>query len=419
MRNPITKLSVAAIVAVVCVIVVVMWTRMGSSIVLADALAQLQRITSYAYQMTMTTSNKDRIGRDMNETMEGSILISQDYGMKIAMDSVDPNSGRTSRREMYMLFKEKTGVILMPDLKMYNRTELPDTLIERTRQENCDPRTMLKQILGCRYESLGRSTIDGVEVEGFQTTDPNCLNTTTGQKDMKIWVDIRTQLPVRLEMDEEKDGARMHVVVHDFQWNCPVTAADFTPVIPADYTNLDVEPTNIPGMSEESAIAGLKLCADLTGRYPEKLDSTAVFSLMDKVEPNEIRAPKGAGGEHERFPTAEDSKEAAKLSEEERLKQMEEMKRRMGGEIKKKAEESEKTIDRLMPIDDAVTFYEMLSEEEKDPAYYGSVVTPQDADKVLMRWKVSDNQYRVIFGNLRAETVDTEALAKLEKDLPR
>jgi hypothetical protein len=55
----------------------------------------------------------------------------------------------------------------------------------------------------------------------------------------------------------------------------------------------------------------------------------------------------------------------------------------------------------------------------KDSAYYGKVVTPKDADKILMRWKVSDNEYRVIYGDLHAETVTPEKLAELEADLPK
>ena len=65
------------------------------------------------------------------------------------------------------------------------------------------------------------------------------------------------------------------------------------------------------------------------------------------------------------------------------------------------------------------TFHSMLASESKDPAYYGEVVTPDDADQVLMRWKVSDTEYRVIFGNLHAETVTADVLAELEKTLPK
>jgi hypothetical protein len=47
--------------------------------------------------------------------------------------------------------------------------------------------------------------------------------------------------------------------------------------------------------------------------------------------------------------------------------------------------------------------------------YYGKTVIPKDADKVLLRWKLDDGQYRVIFGDLIAKTVMAEELAELEK----
>jgi hypothetical protein len=36
-----------------------------------------------------------------------------------------------------------------------------------------------------------------------------------------------------------------------------------------------------------------------------------------------------------------------------------------------------------------------------------------------MRWKVSDTEYRVIFGDLHAETVSPEKLAELERTIPK
>ena len=276
-------------------------------------------------------------------------------------------------------------IALMPAMRKYVRMDLDDTLLEKTRQQNYDPGSMLKQVLNCKYESLGRSTIDGVDVEGFQTTDPNYLAGMGGQADVKIWVDVKTQLPVRSEMDMGTGGMQVHAVVHDFQWNYPVDAETFKPVIPADYKPLPGGPTKMPAMNEEGAIAGLKMCADLAGRYPEKLDFMAMASLMSKLDKDDPLTKK----------LAEESKG---LSQDEVIK---------------------KTMDRVMPIQSAVLFYMTLTQEKKDPAYYGNVVTPQDADKVLLRWKVSDNQYRVIFGSLHAETVSADVLAELEKGLTK
>ncbi len=36
-----------------------------------------------------------------------------------------------------------------------------------------------------------------------------------------------------------------------------------------------------------------------------------------------------------------------------------------------------------------------------------------------MRWKVSDNEYRVIFSDLHAQTVTAEVRANLEKNLSK
>jgi hypothetical protein len=79
----------------------------------------------------------------------------------------------------------------------------------------------------------------------------------------------------------------------------------------------------------------------------------------------------------------------------------------------------EQTISKTVePIAGAGGFYMLLSLQDKDPAYYGDRITPKDYDQVLMRWKVSDNEYRVIFGSLHAKTVTANVLAELEQNLP-
>jgi hypothetical protein len=238
----------------------------------------------------------------------------------------------------------------------------------------------------CEHRSLGRSVIDGVEVEGFQTTDPSFLGGMGGQADVRIWVDVAMQLPVRMEMDMVMDDMEMHGVLYDFQWDYPVDAATFRPVIPDDYTTLPGGPMKMPAMDEQTAVAGLKLFADLTGRYPEKLD---LMSLMKQL--GELR--------HSDNPAVKEIFEGTQgASEEETVKAV---------------------MDVMMPVQGTAMFYMMLVQEKKDPAYYGHVVTPEDADRVLLRWKLSDDQYRVIFGSLHAETVTSDVLAELEKTLPQ
>ncbi|MGL4555828.1 MAG: hypothetical protein ACRC33_32060 [Gemmataceae bacterium] len=49
-----------------------------------------------------------------------------------------------------------------------------------------------------------------------------------------------------------------------------------------------------------------------------------------------------------------------------------------------------------------------------DGKYHGKTVGPDDKARVLFRWKLDDGRYRVLFGDLRAETVSAEKLKGLE-----
>ena len=53
-------------------------------------------------------------------------------------------------------------------------------------------------------------------------------------------------------------------------------------------------------------------------------------------------------------------------------------------------------------------------EYNPDPVYNGKTVGAKDQDKVLLRWKLDDGRYEVLFGDLRAETVTAERLRGLE-----
>jgi len=142
-------------------------------------------------------------------------------------------------QEMYILPPKKTITTLMPNEKKFEQMEYDETSLERMHKEYNNPGFMVKRILECEHTSLGKSTIDGIEVEGFQTTDPSFAGETFSPVDVRveIWVDVKTRLPVRLEIDFNKeDKMNMHALVYDFQWDISVDAAEFEPVIPDDYT---------------------------------------------------------------------------------------------------------------------------------------------------------------------------------------
>jgi hypothetical protein len=392
MKSPITKLATAAVVIIACVIGLSLWRTTGSGIALADVLAHIEQVKAFRFQLSTKMTVEDPNKPYSSETRV-TILISQEYGRKSKHEQLDPNGGWSKFKfeEVYTFPEKKTKIRIIPKQKKYWRIEEDDVFAELMWQQN-DPRTSLKKILACKYESMGKATIDGIEVEGFQTTDPNFFYFGAGknwQIDVKVWVDVKTQLPVRGDatfayFDQMGDKKySVHLVMHDFQWDVPIDAAEFEPVIPDDYASLVVKyPAHI---TEETVIQGLKLLVELLGKYPENINDVdeTVLRLAEKSE----------------TPAAMRLKEELKGLTEDEI--------------------SNKLVDFLMPIRGLGRLYNGLRWDNKDPAYYGKTVTPKDADKVLMRWKVSDNEYRVIFGDLHAETVTPEKLAELEKALPK
>jgi hypothetical protein len=386
MKSSMARIAVAAVVVLAAIGGISLWTGTKSGVVLADVLAKVEQAQAFLYKMTvhMTGPMQNTALREAN--YEATALIATNYGMRMDLNMVDPNTGKSTTQQMYVLPQEKALFVVMPNEKKYIRMDLDDTLLAKIRQQNYDPGTMLARVIECRYQSLGRSVIKGVEVEGFQTTDPNYLAGMADQTDVKVWVDVRTQLPVRMEMDMTMGQMQMHGVTDDFRWNVPATPADFQPVIPDDYATLPGGPMKMPAMDEQGAIAGLKLAADLTGRYPEKLDLMSLATFMGKLGDGDNPALKQL------------AEETRGLSREERAKKM---------------------MDVMMPIQGAGMFYLLLTQEKKDPAYYGNVVQPGDIAQVLLRWKTGENEYRVIFADLHADTVTAEQLAELEAALPK
>jgi len=100
----------------------------------------------------------------------------------------------------------------------------------------------VRRFLVADYKPLGRDIIDGIRVEGVEVKDQNIFKPPGTEPEWqdfvaRMWVDVETQLPVRLEAEHSLAGssARNIIVTDQFQWNVELTASDFEPNIPAGY----------------------------------------------------------------------------------------------------------------------------------------------------------------------------------------
>lgn len=387
MKSSIAKIAVAAAIIAVAMGAWSLWSGTQTGVALADVLAKVEQVRALMYRMDNHTK-VTMPGAGVTEiNMEMTWLISDDYGMRLDVNMIDPATGQISEQQMYLQPDQKSVMVLDVAKRQYARMTLDDATFEQKKKETNDPRFMIQQLLGCQYEDLGATMLDGTEVQGFHSTDPAVFGG-KGDVDVKVWVDVKTRLPIRVEGKMKMgDEVETRYTLQDFQWDVPVSAAEFAPVIPADYTPSPTDGTKAPVPTEQGAIEGLQFCVEFAGAYPKSLDLSSLMDTMQLFATSETPAAKKFREESE--------------------------------QIKSQDEQIAKTMEIARPMQSLTMFYMMLSQQKKEPAYHGNVVEPGDETLVLTRWKTGENEYRVIFGDLNAATVDAATLATLEAALPK
>ena len=126
-------------------------------------------------------------------------------------------------------------------MKVFRKLDLADEDLEKL--SPVSPKNIVNLILGKgKYKELGRKTVDGVLSEGFEFNDKRAMLSMDKDKIknvvMRLWVDVETNLPVRIEMKAaaSNGSVKSEQVVDVVELDGEVEASMFEPNIPEDYT---------------------------------------------------------------------------------------------------------------------------------------------------------------------------------------
>jgi outer membrane lipoprotein-sorting protein len=99
------------------------------------------------------------------------------------------------------------------------------------------PTGIIKEFMSSEYTKLGRKTIDGVEAEGIEIKEPGFygFESTVG----RLWIDIETNLPVRMEIEGIMRAIETTITTYDYNWDAELDQSIFQLNIPDDYTLLE------------------------------------------------------------------------------------------------------------------------------------------------------------------------------------
>lgn len=382
MKSSITRFAVAVVI-IIAVIVGVHYSGGsidGTSVAWGDVVKKVEQIETFTYRMRSNITGAPN--RPKGKTIQGEIRAfnSSEYGIRTDMYTNDKLMSIT-----YMYPPKNTAITVVPAIKKYMRMILTDGQIQELRNKD-NPREIVRQFTSFGYKELGSKMINGVEVKGIEINDPKILGETFETFAGNLWVDVKTDLPVLMDFEasSDKGAMKMNMTFDDFKWDVQIAPSVFEPNIPSDYT-LMAEVQTPDASDEGKAIQGLRIFAEMAnGKYPTSLSLPSAMKEFGEV------LKKSAISAEKADPNAKPTQE----------------------QIDSKRKEF---MEKMFRVQTTCAFYARLVKDRKDPAYYGDEVTTADSNSILMRWTISDNQYRIIYGSLITEDVNVEKLTELKK----
>jgi len=260
MKHKLTKLAAAAviIVAVMLGLNIIGGPDMAS-VALADVAKSIEQVKNCVFKKTTTMSSEG------NGTNSFDSLV---YYTEAAVRE-DLYDDQKITHHVYVTFTEGILVGVDHKTKVFKKMDLADEDLEK--MSPVSPKNIVNLILGKgKYKELGRKTVDGVLSEGFEFSDKRAMLSMDKDKienvATRLWVDVNTNLPVRVEVDCVLiNDSKANVVMRDPKWDVELAPDFFEPNIPADYIkpeqrgligiNLENWPTLeiVSGMAAEKA----------------------------------------------------------------------------------------------------------------------------------------------------------------------
>lgn len=260
MKNKLTKFAAAAVIMIAAILVLNIFPGPGiTSVALADVAKKIEQIQNGVFKKTTTMSSESN-GTNSFDSLE--------YYTQAALRE-DLYNDQEIAAQVYVAFPDRILVAVDHTRKVFRKMDLTEEDMEKFYPVS--PKNIVNLILGKgEYKRLSQKIIDGVLSEGFEFKDKRAMLSMDKDKIENVvthlWVDVKTNLPVRIEVDcVLNNDTKASVIMYDPKWDIELEPDFFEPKIPEGYIEsgqrgligIDIEnwPTLkvISGMAAEKA----------------------------------------------------------------------------------------------------------------------------------------------------------------------
>ncbi len=237
MKNPITKLAVAAavIAAVVLGLFEFVSTDAGAGVVWAEVAQKVEASHGVSFRLRETGGQKAHKNwpRSYSVVRRSPTLSRTDWYI----------ADRLSRT-VFIDWPTRSVIWLSHNQKIYSKKTLTDEDVQNREDAWTDPQGLISLGLNRELHELGQKTIDGILCEGVGTNDLRDGDFTFPVKSFsaRMWVSVETGYPILVEVEATggDDGSiRRTSTLDKFQWNLDIEESAIKPEIPSDYECID------------------------------------------------------------------------------------------------------------------------------------------------------------------------------------
>jgi hypothetical protein len=247
MSSKITKLSTAALIVIAVMVGMIHFGGSidGSSIVFAEVIKSIQEAKSAVWhEKRVITCNGQELPFLRSDVIR---YYSLEYGGKEDQYNMED----ILLHQVYWLPEKDVRIEVEPLLKQYKRTEFSEA--ERAIGGR-SIEAIVELVKSERPVKLGRKTINGREVEGFEIQDSKIAAALVPIKFdslmVRFWIDVETSLFLRYEAELVISDRHLtlftggkpveaKVTGEKFQWDVELEPGIFEPNIPSDYTEME------------------------------------------------------------------------------------------------------------------------------------------------------------------------------------
>jgi hypothetical protein len=222
MRSQISKLAAAAAIIIVLLAFDPFGIMNSGGVVWARVAQRVEQIETFMFGLTIKVSDPNSKNGADQTTARWIIYLSEKYGFRM---DIGANGDFVS---WYVTPDANEMIMVVPGEKELIKWPLPANIQEKMPEEYKDPREYISRFMSQPYKELGRSVIDGVQVEAIEVNDPPTDGEQLENAIGRLWVDTETELPVRIEIEGLADGKMVQWVM-DFKWAEAVDSGLFDP----------------------------------------------------------------------------------------------------------------------------------------------------------------------------------------------